>query len=86
LAKGGAKHSLDSVERIAEAVTLFLGLIEGKLLLVLGMTGAALVATIGSINGGTNAHKFRLVRNRAPRDGLVEYCFVNDRVAARGCV
>lgn len=45
----GIKHSgvaLDTVQQIAEAITPFLGEGGGKILFAMGMTGAALVATI----------------------------------------
>ncbi len=45
---GGASHDgdLDTVQRIAEAITPYLGDLGGKLLFGLGMAGAALVAAI----------------------------------------
>jgi Mn2+/Fe2+ NRAMP family transporter len=46
LGKAGGEHSLNSVEEIVGAMTPFLGQFGGKLLFGLGMSGAALVATI----------------------------------------
>jgi len=46
LGRSGQAADLDTVERIAEAITPFLGEFGGKLLFGLGMTGAALVAAI----------------------------------------
>ncbi len=46
LGKAGGEHSLNSVEEIVGAITPFLGQFGGKLLFGLGMSGAALVATI----------------------------------------
>ncbi|MCW2316060.1 Mn2+/Fe2+ NRAMP family transporter [Rhodoblastus acidophilus] len=46
LGQSGQAADLDTVERIAEAITPFLGEFGGKLLFGLGMTGAALVAAI----------------------------------------
>jgi Mn2+/Fe2+ NRAMP family transporter len=46
LAGSGHEGELDTVERIAEAITPFLGPLGGKLLFGLGLTGAALVAAI----------------------------------------
>jgi Mn2+/Fe2+ NRAMP family transporter len=46
LGKAGGSHSLDTVEEIVGALTPFLGQFGGKLLFGLGMSGAALVATI----------------------------------------
>lgn len=46
LGKAGGEHSLDTVEEIVGAITPFLGQFGGKLLFGLGMSGAALVATI----------------------------------------
>jgi Mn2+/Fe2+ NRAMP family transporter len=45
-AEGGRGGELDTVHRIAEAITPFLGEFGGKLLFGLGMVGAALVASI----------------------------------------
>ncbi|MCW2276277.1 Mn2+/Fe2+ NRAMP family transporter [Rhodoblastus acidophilus] len=46
LGRAGEAADLDTVQRIAEAITPFLGEFGGKLLFGLGMTGAALVAAI----------------------------------------
>ncbi|MBB4196778.1 Mn2+/Fe2+ NRAMP family transporter [Rhodoblastus sphagnicola] len=46
LGQSGQSGDLDTVARIAEAITPFLGEFGGKLLFGLGMTGAALVAAI----------------------------------------
>lgn len=46
LGKAGANSTLDTVQQIAGAITPFLGERTGELLFGLGMTGAALVATI----------------------------------------
>lgn len=46
IGKAGGDHTLDTVEQISEAITPFLGQIGGRVLFGLGMTGAALVATI----------------------------------------
>ena len=46
LGKAGTNATLDTVQQIAEAITPLLGEETGKLLFGLGMTGAALVATI----------------------------------------
>jgi len=46
LGKSGTNAALDTVQQIAQAITPFLGETTGKLLFGLGMTGAALVATI----------------------------------------
>jgi Mn2+/Fe2+ NRAMP family transporter len=46
LGKAGGDHSLDTVEDIVGAITPFVGDFGGKLLFGLGMSGAALVATI----------------------------------------
>jgi len=46
LGKTGGDHALDTVEEIVGAITPFLGDFAGKLLLCLGMSGAALVAAI----------------------------------------
>jgi Mn2+/Fe2+ NRAMP family transporter len=46
LGKAGTNVALDTVQQIAKAITPFLGETTGKLLFGLGMTGAALVATI----------------------------------------
>jgi Mn2+/Fe2+ NRAMP family transporter len=43
---GGSAGTLDTVQQIAEAITPILGRIGGKLLFALGMSGAAMVATI----------------------------------------
>jgi Mn2+/Fe2+ NRAMP family transporter len=44
--KGGGGVALDTVQQIAEAITPFLGEGGGKILFAMGMSGAALVATI----------------------------------------
>ncbi|MBV8657254.1 MAG: divalent metal cation transporter [Burkholderiales bacterium] len=46
LAKAGSQAQLDTVQDIANAITPFLGQFNGRLLFAMGMTGAALVATI----------------------------------------
>ena len=46
LGQTGTSGDLDTVQRIAEAITPYLGEVGGKLLFGLGMTGAALVAAI----------------------------------------
>ncbi len=46
LGKGGGDHALNTIEEISGAITPFIGGFGGKLLLGLGMTGSALVATI----------------------------------------
>ncbi len=46
LGKTGGDHALDTVEEIVGALTPFIGEFGGKLLFGLGMSGAALVATI----------------------------------------
>ncbi len=46
LGRAGGDHALDTVEEIVGAITPFLGEFGGKLLFGLGMSGAALVATI----------------------------------------
>ena len=46
LGNAGPQPALDTVQQIARAITPFLGETSGKLLFGLGMTGAALVATI----------------------------------------
>jgi Mn2+/Fe2+ NRAMP family transporter len=46
LGSGGAGHALDTVQQIAGAITPVLGEGTGRLLFALGMSGAALVATI----------------------------------------
>jgi Mn2+/Fe2+ NRAMP family transporter len=46
LGQSGTSGELDTVQRIAEAITPFLGQFGGKLLFGLGMSGAALVAAI----------------------------------------
>lgn len=46
LGKAGGDHALDTVQEISEAITPFLGTIGGDVLFALGMSGAALVATI----------------------------------------
>jgi Mn2+/Fe2+ NRAMP family transporter len=46
LGNAGTPAALDTVQQIAQAITPFLGETTGKLLFGLGMTGAALVATI----------------------------------------
>ena len=46
LGMAGHKGELDTVQRISEAITPFLGEFRGKLLFGLGMAGAALTATI----------------------------------------
>jgi Mn2+/Fe2+ NRAMP family transporter len=46
LGNAGPQPALDTVQQIARAITPFLGDTTGKLLFALGMTGAALVATI----------------------------------------
>lgn len=46
IGQAGGEHALDTVQQIAEAITAFLGQIGGKVLFALGMTGAAMVATI----------------------------------------
>lgn len=46
LGKAGGDHALDTVEEISEAITPFLGKVGGDILFALGMSGAALVATI----------------------------------------
>ncbi len=46
IGKASSDHTLDTVQEIAEAITPFLGQIGGKVLFAVGMTGAAMVATI----------------------------------------
>ena len=46
IGKAGGEHSLDTVQQISQAITPYLGQFGGKLLFGLGMTGAAMVATI----------------------------------------
>ncbi len=46
LGAAGGHAPLDTVPQIAQAITPFIGMETGKLLFALGMTGAALVATI----------------------------------------
>lgn len=46
LGKSGTRGALDTVQQIAQAMTPFLGESAGRVLFALGMTGAALVATI----------------------------------------
>ncbi|MGD0641924.1 MAG: divalent metal cation transporter [Roseiarcus sp.] len=46
LGKAGGDHALDTVQEISQAITPFLGKIGGDILFALGMSGAALVATI----------------------------------------
>ncbi|MGD0643213.1 MAG: divalent metal cation transporter [Roseiarcus sp.] len=46
LGKAGGDRALDTVQEISEAITPFLGKIGGDVLFALGMSGAALVATI----------------------------------------
>ncbi len=46
LGKAGGDRALDTVQEISEAITPFLGTIGGDILFALGMSGAALVATI----------------------------------------
>ena len=46
LGRSGGHASLDTVQRIAQAITPFLGEGTGKILFGAGMTGSALVATI----------------------------------------
>ncbi len=46
LGKTGGDHALDTVQEISEAITPFLGKVGGDVLFALGMSGAALVATI----------------------------------------
>lgn len=46
LGRAGSRHSLDTVQQIAQALTPFLGKTVGTLMFALGMIGAALVATI----------------------------------------
>ncbi len=46
IGKAGGERTLDTVEQISQALTPFLGQAGGRVLFGLGMTGAALVATI----------------------------------------
>ncbi len=46
IGKASSDHTLDTVQEIANAITPFLGQIGGKFLFAVGMTGAAMVATI----------------------------------------
>ncbi|HEY1940923.1 MAG TPA: divalent metal cation transporter [Roseiarcus sp.] len=46
LGKAGGDHALDTVQEISGAITPFLGKVGGDVLFALGMSGAALVATI----------------------------------------
>ena len=46
LGAGGGDHALDTVQQISGAITPFLGRIGGGILFSVGMSGAALVATI----------------------------------------
>ncbi len=46
IGKAGGEHALYTVQQIAEAITPFLGQFGGRVLFALGMTGAAMVATI----------------------------------------
>ena len=46
LGKAGGDHALDTVQEISQAITPFLGKVGGDILFALGMSGAALVATI----------------------------------------
>ena len=46
IGKANGEHALETIQQITEAVTPFLGQIGGKVLFALGMTGAAMVATI----------------------------------------
>jgi NRAMP (natural resistance-associated macrophage protein)-like metal ion transporter len=46
IGKSSGDHPLDTVQEITDAITPFLGQVGGKVLFALGMTGAAMVATI----------------------------------------
>ena len=78
LAGTTSSRSLDSVQQIAEAITPHLGETSGRLLFGLGISGAAVVATIvvtltaARTLGEVLGIKHSLEENRARRRGFME--------------
>jgi len=90
LGKAGSEATLDTVQQIAGAITPFLGEETGKLLFGLGMTGAALVATIVvTLTAARSLGEVLGVKHsleHTPREAPWFYGFYTASLAAAGLV